>query len=485
MTTSDATPAATPDEVPAPATATVPGGTRALLDEAARAGADCEVWTTRRVLEEVVCRAGVVERRSDVASGATAVTVWEEDAEGRREGYAVQALPFSADPSIVRTALEVGRALPHKATAPGSAGTGPAGSSGSGTGSAGADAGASGDAAAPVRPACDARLDERLVDIVRKLSESPAHQDVELRAKAERATVHLHPAGAEARQHTTGLFQLQARITTTAPSGGVGFISDQTYGTDADALLDQATRQGLPELCDLAGVLAEAPADDVDHDDVLVSGWVMVKLLSLVVPAFLQDTVVEGRSPLGEKVGQQVCARGVDLVDDPFAAAYPLSAPWDDEGTPTRTTELVVDGTLRGFLSHRHSAALAGTHSTGSGRRSAGGEMPRVQPSHLSLRPGPLIGPDPRAGRRLLRIVQANGAHTSNGITGDFSIGANAVLENPDGTRCNAGSITVAGNVFELLGSIEGHDGAVRASRSHTTFVTSPGVWTEAVAIGR
>lgn len=482
MKTSGSTPAAVRD------------GTRALLDEAARAGADCEVWTTRRAVEEVVCRAGAVERRSDVASGATAVTVWEEDAEGCREGYAVQALPFSADPSLVRTALAVGRALPRKAAAPGSSGAAP-GTRGDASSSPAAsaaapdtsdhDPGPSGGVPAPVRPACDARLDERLVDVVRKLSESPAHQDVELRARAERATVHLHRAGGEPRQHTTGLFQLQARITTTSPAGGVGFISDQTYGTDADALLDRATRQGLPELLELAGVLAEAPVDDLAYDDVLVSGWVMVKLLSLVVPAFLQDTVVEGRSPLGGKVGERVCAPGVDLVDDPFAPEYPLSAPWDDEGTPTRTTELVVDGTLRGFLSHRHSAALAGTRSTGAGRRSAGGEMPRVQPSHLTLRPGPALGPEPRPGRRLLRIVQANGAHTSNGITGDFSIGANAVLEGPDGTRCNAGSITVAGNVFELLGSIEGHDGAVRASRSHTTFVTSPGVWTEAVAIGR
>ena len=434
-------------------------GTQALIDEAARAGADCEVWTSRRLVQEIVCRGGAVERRSDVVSGATAVTVWQDGA----EGCAVRALPDCEDPSLVRTALAVGRAMPPTGPAPDRPGP----------------------VRAPARPQRGGvRLDTPLVDVVRKLSVTPVGLDVELRARAERATVRLHRAGDEARDRVTGLFQLQARVTATSPSGGVGFISDQMYDADADALLDRSARQGLPELCELARVLAEPPAGDVTYDDVLVSGWVMVKLLSLVVPAFQLDTVVERRSPLAELLGRPVCAPGVDLVDDPLAPEYPLAAPWDDEGTPTGPTELVTDGILRGFLSHRHSARTAGAKSSGSGWRGAAGETPRVQPSHLSLRPGADLGPGPRPGRRLLRVVQANGAHTSNGITGDFSIGANAVLEEADGRRRNAGSITVAGNVFELLRNIEGHDGTVRASRSHHSFVTSPGIWTDALTVG-
>ncbi|MBB1245669.1 hypothetical protein GL263_19190, partial [Streptomyces durbertensis] len=85
-------------------------GIRALIAEATRQAVDCEVWTAHRNTEEVVCRGGAVERRSDVESGVTAVTVWQNGG----EGYAVRALPDSDDPSLLRSALEVARALPGR-----------------------------------------------------------------------------------------------------------------------------------------------------------------------------------------------------------------------------------------------------------------------------------------------------------------------------------------------------------------------------------
>ncbi|WP_406451897.1 metallopeptidase TldD-related protein [Streptomyces sp. NBC_00876] len=432
-------------------------GSEALIEEAAHSGADCEVWSVRRESEEVVCRGGAVERRSDVVSGATAVTVWCDGA----EGYAVQALPDSADPGLVRSALAVGRALPARVAAPDLPAAVPDG---------------------PERPVYRPRLDEETVGAVRRLSEARAGLDIELRARAERSAVRLHRRGGAARGYGSGLFQLQARVTATT-ADGVGFVAHQMFGDRAAGPLDAAGRRDLPELCALAQVLAGPPVADLRYDDVLVTGWVMVKLLALVAPAFQLDTVQEGRSPLAGRTGERVCAPGVGLVDDPAAPEYPLAAPWDDEGTPARAAALVTDGVLLRFLGHRRSAP--GPEGRGSGWRGASGEMPRVRPSHLSLRPGPPLGDQPRDGRRLLRVVQANGAHTSNGITGDFSIGANAVLEEPGGVRRNAGALTLAGNVFELLRRIEGHDGVVRVSRSHTAFLASPGVWANHLTIGR
>ncbi len=110
--------------------------------------------------------------------------------------------------------------------------------------------------------------------------------------------------------------------------------------------------------------------------------------------------------------------------------------------------------------------------------------MTTVQPGHLVLSHTEDLGTETRPGRTVLHIVQANGAHTSNPITGDFSIGANAVLVSPDGTRRNAGNITLAGNVFDLLRSIDGHDGRVRVNRSNNSFVAGPGVWTRSLTVG-
>ncbi|MER7696702.1 metallopeptidase TldD-related protein [Streptomyces sp. NPDC096095] len=425
---------------------------------AAERGADCEVWENAHETDELVCRDGAVERRVATAATATALTVWKDGT----EGYAVH-IPGGADASLVDTALAVGRALGSAPPAPAHR-TPPPAEPGPG-------------------PLADPRLDETVAQRLAKLTADPGDVDVELRARADRSRVLLHRAGGEPLRHTTGTFQLQARIT--AKGRRVGFIAHQMFGRSADAVLADAEGTELAELTALARVLARDPVPHLSHDDVLLDGRVMVKLFMLAVPAFQLDSVLEGRSPLAGRTGERIGSAGLSLVDDPLAADSPLPTPWDDEGTACRATTLLEDGVLRGFLSSRRTAAEAGTVSTGSGRRGASGEMPTVQPGFLALRPGTPLGDAPRDGRTLLKVVQANGAHTSNVITGDFSIGANAVLVTPDGAQHNAGNITLAGNVFELLTRIDGHDGRPRVNRGHTSFVTSPGVWTSGLTIGR
>ncbi|WP_406727106.1 metallopeptidase TldD-related protein [Streptomyces sp. GD-15H] len=427
-----------------------------LNAQAAQRGADSEVWENAQETDELVCRDGMVERRTATAATATALTVWKDGG----EGYAVH-IPGGADASLVDTALAVGRAL-------GPAGAPPARPA---TPAAGPD------------PLADPRLDETVARRLAKLTAGHADVNVELRARADRSRVLLHRAGCAPLSHVTGTFQLQARVT--AKGRRVGFIAHQMFGRSVDAVLEDVEGTELDELTALARVLASAPVPRLSHDDVLVDGRVLAKLFMLAVPAFQRDSVLEGRSVLADRVGERIGTPGLSLVDDPTAADSPLPVPWDDEGTACRPTTLIEDGVLRGFLSSRRTAAAAGAVSTGSGRRGPSGEMPTVQPGFLALRPATLMGGAPLAGRTLLKVVQANGAHTSNAITGDFSIGANAVLVTPDGTPHNAGNITVAGNVFDLLGRIDGHDGLPRLNRSHTSFIATPGVWTSSLTIGR
>jgi len=307
--------------------------------------------------------------------------------------------------------------------------------------------------------------------------------EVELRARADRIRVRLHRTGTPPARYDTGVVQLHTRVT--ARGEGIGYLGHQSYARSVPALLDAAEKEELPELVALARILASKPVTRLDFDDLLVDGRVLVKLLSLIVPAFLLDSVLEGRSPLADATGRPVASPGVTLVDDPASADSPLPVPWDGEGTPCSPTTLVEDGVLRGFLSARRTAAEAGTTGTGSAQRGPGGEMATVQPGYLTLRHVADLGTEFRPGRTVLHVVQANGAHTSNPITGDFSIGANAVVVEPDGTRRNAGNITLAGNVFTLLRNIDGHDGRVRVNRSHHSFVTGPGVWTTSLTTGR
>lgn len=433
------------------------GASDALLAEAARHGADAEVWTAWHETDELVCRAGTVERRSEVSSGATALTVWADG----DEGYAVRNVPGATDPALVTTALSVGRVLaagdavpaPHADRAPH---TPPA---------------------APL-PRIGTGAAERL----RALAEGTGDLEVELRARADRTRVRLHRAGSDPAQYDTGVAQLFARIT--ARGDGTGYMGHQLFGRTTEEVLDAAERTELAELVALARVLASRPVAVLDHDDLLVDGRVVSRLLTLIAPAFLLDSVIEGRSPLKDRVGERIASPGVTLTDDPTAPGSPLPAPWDGEGTPTGPTVLVEDGVLRGFLSSRRTATEAGAPATGSAHRGPNGEMPTVQPGYFVLTHTTGLGTEIRPDRTVLHVVQANGAHTSNPITGDFSIGANAVLVAPDGTRRNAGNITLAGNAFALLRSIDGHDGRVRVNRSNSSFVAAPGIWTRDLTVG-
>ncbi|MFF3085725.1 metallopeptidase TldD-related protein [Streptomyces nojiriensis] len=433
------------------------GASDVLLAEAARHGGDAEVWTAWHETDELVCRAAAVERHSEVFSGATALTVWAEG----NEGYAVRNTPGATDPALVTTALDIGRVLAAADAAP----------------APHVDRAPRTPAAAPLP-----RIGSDATARLRALTESTGDVEVELRARADRTRVRLHRAGTGPAEYDTGVAQLFARVT--ARGDGTGYIGHQIFGRTMEGVLDAAERTELAELVGLARILAARPATALDHDDVLVDGRVLCRLLTLVAPAFLLDSVLEGRSPLKDSVGEHVASPGVTLVDDPTAADSPLPAPWDGEGTPTGPTVLVENGVLRGFLSSRRTAAEAGAPVTGSAQRGANGEMTTVQPGHLVLSHTDDLGTETRADRTVLHVVQANGAHTSNPITGDFSIGANAVLVSPDGTRRNAGNITLAGNVFELLRSIDGHDGRVRVNRSNNSFVAGPGVWTRSLTVG-
>lgn len=430
---------------------------RFLNEEAAHRGADSEVWEMAQETDELVCRGGTEQRRSEVVTGVTALTVWKDGT----EGYAVQ-VPGPADVSLLDTALAVGRALPVRPEARTPPEFRPV-------------------QVAPVFPVLP-ELDETVAARLRKLSAGAGNADIELRASTDRSRILLQRGSVEPLRYETGAFQLQARVS--VKGDRVGHVGHQMFGRSAGTVLDAAERTELDELVTLARTLASEPVREPEYDAVLLDGRVMVKLFMLAVPAFLLDSVLEGRSPLRDRTGERIGALGLSLVDDPISDESPMYIPWDDEGTECRSTELLKDGVLQGFLSSRRSAGEAGTDSTGSGRRGPSGEMPTVQPGHLELHPTTLLGTTPRAGNMLLKVVQANGAHTSNAITGDFSIGANAVLVSPDGVQRNAGNITLAGNVFDLLRRIDGHDGRVRTHRSHPrSFVASPGVWTSCLSI--
>ncbi|MCD6391522.1 MAG: TldD/PmbA family protein [Dehalococcoidia bacterium] len=180
-------------------------------------------------------------------------------------------------------------------------------------------------------------------------------------------------------------------------------------------------------------------------------------LISPIMLAFNGKTVLEGASPLKDKLGKQVFDKKLSLWDDATVAFGVGSYPFDDEGVPSQHLPLITDGIVTNFLYDLQTAALAGTQSTGHGQR-AGGGFPRPGISSLTLNRGDVsfqaMVEDMKEG---LIVEQVIGAEQGNVLSGDF--GGNVLL----GYKVENGEIVgrvkdtvIAGNVYQVLKELLG-----------------------------
>ena len=179
---------------------------------------------------------------------------------------------------------------------------------------------------------------------------------------------------------------------------------------------------------------------------------------ALIIPlmaAFNGKTVLEGASPIGNKLGQPVFDKELSLWDDPTLAYRPGSRPCDDEGIPSQRTPLIEQGVVTSFLYDLQTAALAHTKSTGSGRRSHNG-LPAPSPSTFIIAPGKASFDEMVADiKEGLVVEQLMGASQGNILGGDFS--GNVLL----GYKVENGKIVgrvkdtmVSGNIYQFLKQI-------------------------------
>jgi PmbA protein len=190
---------------------------------------------------------------------------------------------------------------------------------------------------------------------------------------------------------------------------------------------------------------------------VFTSHGVASALLSPLVLAFNGKAVLEGASPLKDKLGQQVFDKKLSLWDDATVTYRVGSYPFDDEGVSSQRLPLVANGVVTSFLYDLQTAALAGTSSTGNGRR-VGGGSPSPAISSLVLEKGEVsfqaMVNDMKEG---LIVEEVMGAEQGNILGGDF--GGNVLL----GYKVENGEIVgrvkdtmIAGNVYQVLKELPG-----------------------------
>ena len=199
-------------------------------------------------------------------------------------------------------------------------------------------------------------------------------------------------------------------------------------------------------------------------------------LIGSVFEAASGDAIWRGASFLAGKLGAQIAAHFLTIVDDhtmllPTGAGGYGTSPFDGEGLPSRRTVVVEEGTLRSYLLNTYTARKLGLKSTHNASRGLAG-TPGIGCGNLYLEPGNL-SPD-----EIIRDVQAGLYVTSlmgfgtNIVTGDYSRGATGLwIENGHLTHA-VEEVTIAGNLAQMLMNVSaiGNDLEFRSAVASPTL---------------
>lgn len=109
---------------------------------------------------------------------------------------------------------------------------------------------------------------------------------------------------------------------------------------------------------------------------VLGNGWPGVLLHEAVGHGLEGDFNRKGASTFSGRIGEQVAAKGVTVVDDGTLTDRRGSLTVDDEGTPSQHNVLIEDGVLKGYMQDKLNARLMGVQPTGNGRRESYAHLP-------------------------------------------------------------------------------------------------------------
>jgi PmbA protein len=189
--------------------------------------------------------------------------------------------------------------------------------------------------------------------------------------------------------------------------------------------------------------------------DVVLDPEVVCGIFGALASAFHADNVIKGKSLFKGWVGKRVAGPMVTLIDDGRIPGAVNTGPIDGEGTPTRRTVLIDEGTLTGYLHNDFTARKMNTPRTGNAQRGGYLSSPHIGTNTLLLRPTgvsrkTLLGMVAKG----IYVSEVMGLHTVDPISGDFSLGA-VGWEMEHGSMVRpVQKMGISGNVRDLLNSI-------------------------------
>ncbi len=186
---------------------------------------------------------------------------------------------------------------------------------------------------------------------------------------------------------------------------------------------------------------------------VVLDPMVSSSMLEHIFEGINGDSVYRGASFLAGKLGEQIAATNVTVIDDGTIIGGFGTTPFDGEGIPTRRTVVIENGILKSYLLNTYTAKKLKLETTANASRGLAG-TPGIGPGNYFLErgqksPKEMIG----AIKDGLYITEFLG-HGANLVTGDYSRGASGMWIVNGELAYPVEEITVAGNLKEMFRNI-------------------------------
>lgn len=245
-------------------------------------------------------------------------------------------------------------------------------------------------------------------------------------------------------------------------------VTQDFSSLDADEIAQDACEEALSQL-GAKSIPSRSYPIVLRHD-------VAAALLSTYASIFSAEQAQKGKSRLKDKVGERIAVQGFNLVDDPFRPDGLASRNFDGEGSASKKLQVIQNGRLESLLHNRKTAKKAGVESTGHAHKSSYKGAIGVAPTNFFVEPTEtsfdnLVG---GIGEGVL-ITDLSGLHSgANTISGDFSLAAQGFYIKDGKIESAVNQMTIAGNFFDVLNSIEVIGADLEFSPSGGGYIGSP-----------
>ena len=177
-------------------------------------------------------------------------------------------------------------------------------------------------------------------------------------------------------------------------------------------------------------------------------------LLGDVFNAASGESIFRKASFLVGRLGEKIANERLTVIDDGTIPGGLGSRPFDGEGLPTRRTVVIRNGVLESYLLNTYTARKLKLKSTGNAGRGLTG-APGVEAGNLYIEAGPY------SQEEIIKSVSKGFLITEllgfgvNIVTGDYSRSASGIWIEDGELAFPVQGVTIAGNLKEMLNSIE------------------------------